>query len=130
MVCIYGITYHYYVCIIVARPTVTTPAAVSPAEGDNITITCVATGVPVPSITWSRADGSSLTDSRYVISNTSSAVVVTDMDSSDTYQVTRNLTITNIVTTDVGAVYACAVSNDVGTVQSDVTVISELNIHK
>ena len=130
MVRIYGITYHYYVCIIVARPTVTTPAAVSPAEGDNITITCTATGVPVPSITWSRADGSSFTDGRYVISNTSSVMVVTDMDSSDTYQVTRNLTITNIVTTDVGAVYVCAVSNDVGTVQSDVTIISELNIHK
>ena len=124
-----SITYHYYVCSIVAQPTATTPATVSPAEGDNITITCIATGVPVPSVTWSRADNSSLTDSRYVISDTSSTVVVTDMDSSDTYQVTRNLTILNFVKTDVEAMYACTVSNVVGTVQSNVTIISELSIH-
>ena len=117
-----------YICSVVAQPTAITPAAVSSAEGDNITITCTATGVPVPSVTWSRADNSSLTDSRYIISNTSSTIVITDMDFSDTYQVTRNLTIINFVATDVGAVYVCTVSNVVGTVQSDVTIISELII--
>ena len=65
---------------------------VSVSEGESITITCTATGVPVPSVNWSRADGSSLTDSRYVISDTSSSMIVNDV-----YQVTRNLTIMNIV---------------------------------
>ena len=94
---------------------------VSPREGDNLTITCTATGVPVPSVTWSRADGSSLTDSRYVISDISSTMVVNDV-----YQVTRNLTIMNIVRADMGAMYGCTVTNVVNTVQSNVTIISVL----
>ena len=105
----------------VAQPTATTPAMVSPTEGDNITVTCAATGVPVPSVTWSRADGSDLTDSRYIISDTSSTMVVNDV-----YQVTRNLTIRNIVRADMGAMYGCTVTNVVNTVQSDVTIISVL----
>ena len=101
----------------VAQPTVTTPAMVSPREEDDFIITCTATGVPVPSVTWSRADGSNLTDSRYVISDTSSTMIVNDV-----YQVTRNLTIMNIVRADMGAVYGCTVTNVVNTVQSNVTI--------
>ena len=88
------------------------------SEGDNLTITCTATGVPVPSVTWSRADGSSLTDSRYVISDISSSMVVNDV-----YQVTRNLTIMNIIREDAGAMYGCTVTNVVNTVQSNVIII-------
>ena len=87
-------------------------------EGDILTITCTATGVPVPSVTWSRADGSSLTDSRYVISDISSSMVVNDV-----YQVTRNLTIMNIIREDAGAVYGCTVTNVLNTVQSNVIII-------
>ena len=87
-------------------------------EGDNLTITCTATGVPVPSVTWSRADGSSLTDSRYVISDISSSMVVNDV-----YQVTRNLTIMNIIREDAGAMYGCTVTNVVNTVQSNAIII-------
>ena len=87
------------------------------SEGDNITITCAATGVPVPSVTWSRADGSSLTDSRYVISDISSSMVVNDV-----YQVTRNLTIMNVIREDAGAMYDCTVTNVVNTVQSNVII--------
>ena len=110
---------------IIAQPTATIPAMVSVSEGDNITITCTATGVPVPSVNWSRADGSSLTDSRYVISNTSSSMVVNDV-----YQVTRNLTIMNIVRRDIGVEYGCTVTSVVDTVQSNVstTVLCKLII--
>ena len=90
---------------------------VTSIEGDNITITCTATGVPVPLVTWSRADGSSLTDSRYVISGISSSMVVNDV-----YQVTRNLTIMNIIREDAGAMYGCTVTNVVNTVQSNVNI--------
>ena len=105
----------------IAQPTATTPTTVRPREEDDLTITCTATGVPVPSVTWSRSDGSDLTDSRYVISDTSSTMVVNDV-----YQVTRNLTIMNIVRADMGAMYRCTVTNVVNTVQSDVTIISVL----
>ena len=98
---------------------------VSASEGESITITCTATGVPVPSVTWSRADGSSLTDSRYVISDSSSSMIV-----SEVYRVTRNLTIMNIVREDIGVEYICTVTNVVDTVQSNVsiTVLCELII--
>ena len=102
---------------IIAQPTATIPAMVSVSEGDNITITCTATGVPVPSVNWSRADGSSLIDSRYVISDTSCSMVVNDV-----YQVTRNLTIMNIVRGDIGVEYGCTVTNVVDTVQSNVSI--------
>ena len=101
----------------VAEPNATTPAKISPREEDNITITCTATGVPVPSVTWSGAGGSDLTDSRYVISNISSTMVVNDV-----YQVTRNLTIRNIVRADMGAMYGCTVTNVVNTIQRNVTI--------
>ena len=102
----------------IAQPTTHTPAMVSVSEGDSVTITCTATGVPVPSVNWSRADGSSLTDSRYVISDTSSSMVVNDV-----YQVTRDLTIMNIVRADIGVEYSCTVTNVVDTVQSNVSII-------
>ena len=109
----------------IAQPTATIPAMVSVSEGESVTITCTATGVPVPSVNWSRADGSSLTNSRYVISNTSSSMVVNDV-----YQVTRNLTIMNIVRRDIGVEYGCTVTNVVDTVQSNVstTVLCKLII--
>ena len=90
----------------------------SVSEGENIIITCTATGVPVPSVNWSRANGSSLTDSRYVISDTSSSMVVNEV-----YQVTRNLTIMNIVREDIGMEYGCTVTNVVDTVQSNTRII-------
>ena len=97
--------------IIIAQPTATIPAMVSVSEGESITITCTATGVPVPSVTWSRADGSSLTDSRYVISDSSSSMIVNEV-----YQVTRNLTNVNIVREDIGVEYGYTVTNVVDTV--------------
>ena len=90
-------------------------------EEDNLVVTCTATGVPVPSVTWSRSDGSSLTDSRYVISDTSFTMVVNGV-----YQVTRNLTIMNIVRADMGAMYRCTVTNVVNTVQSNISIVSVL----
>ena len=98
-----------------AQPTVITPTIVYTSEGNNVTIVCTATGVPVPSVTWTRADGSSLNDSR-INSDTSSTMVV-----SGVWQVTRNLTITNIRRAESG-VYVCRVTNVVNTVQNNVTI--------
>ena len=94
------------------------PAMVSVSKGYNVTITCAATGVPAPLVNWSRADGSSLTDSRYIISDMSSSIIVNDV-----YQVTRDLTIMNIVREDIGMQYGCTVTNVVDTVQSNVSII-------
>ena len=108
----------YVICFFnnTAQPTVTTPTIVYTSEGNNITIVCTATGVPVPSITWTRADGSSLNDSR-IISDANSTMVVNGV-----WQVTRNLTITSIGRADSGVIYVCRVTNVVNTVQSNVTI--------
>ena len=102
----------------VAQPNATTLSMMNVNEGENITITCTATGVPVPSVNWSRADGSSLTDSRYENSDTSSSVIVNDV-----YQVTRNLTIMSSVREDTGMEYSCTATNVLGTAQSNVSII-------
>ena len=101
----------------IAQPTATTLSLVSVYEGESITITCTATGVPAPSVNWSRADNSSLTDSRYVISDTSFSVMVNDV-----YQVTRNLTIMSSVREDIGMEYSCIATNVLGTAQSNVSI--------
>ena len=111
------IYYYQYIFTLIAQPTAIIPAMVSVSEGESITITCTATGVPVPLVNWSRTNGSSLTDSRYVISDTSSSMIVNDV-----YQVTRNLTIMNIVREDIGVEYGCTVTNVVDTVQSNVSI--------
>ena len=110
---------------LIAQPIVTVPAMVSVRKGENVTITCTATGVPEPLIDWSRADGSDLIDSRYVIGDTNSPMIVNDV-----YQVTRNLTIMNIVRADIGVEFGCRVTNIVDTVQSNIsiTVLRELII--
>ena len=107
----------YIYFTLIAQPTATVPMMVSVREGENVTITCTATGVPEPLVDWSRADGSDLIDSRYVISDTSSPMIVNDV-----YQVTRNLTIMNIVRADIGVEYGCTVTNIVDTVQSNVSI--------
>ena len=102
-------------------PTVDIPNMVSATEGDNsTTITCIATGVPVPTIIWSRPDNSSLVESRYVISDSSPPVAVSN-GSNEVFQITSNLTIMNVLRGDTG-VYHCLVFNVVNSVQSDTTL--------
>ena len=116
----------YIYLMIIVIPTATTPAMVIAYEGENVTITCTAAGISLPSVNWTRANGCNLTDNRYVISNTSSSVIV-----NYTYQVTRNLTIMNIVREDAG-VYSCLVTNGMGTAQTksnvNITVLCKLII--
>ena len=109
--------YDYYVYDDIVQPIATAPAMVSVNEGENITINCTATGAPAPSVNWISADGSSLTDSRYIISDTSSSVMVNDV-----YQVTRNLIIMNSVREDTGMEYSCTATNVLGTAQSNVSI--------
>ena len=99
---------------------VNVPSMVSTTEGDtSITISCTATGVPVPTINWTIPD-SGLVESRHIIGDPSPPVVVTD-DSNEVFQVTGSLTIMNVVRGDAG-VYSCVVSNVLNNIQSDTTL--------
>ena len=109
------------VVICTVQPTVNTPDMAIATEGDtSTTITCTATGVPVPTVSWTGPDGSIMNDSKYTISDTSSPVMVTD-GSNEVFQVTSDLTIMSVVRGDTG-VYYCVVTNVVNSVQSDTTL--------
>ena len=87
-------------CLIVAdKPEITAhPRSVAKTEGNNVTLSCNATGNPVPTISWTR-DGSPLD------TNDNSRISF----SADKEQ----LTMTNVSRTDSGE-YRCVAENRVG----------------
>ena len=85
--------------------SVTVPLAdmmVVETEGDMVTFTCTATGVPTPSFTWYPPD-----DGRIIVNT---YPVVTDSDGF--ISVTSTLTISSLLRTDTGT-YTCTASNAV-----------------
>ena len=98
----------------------------SATEGDIITtISCIATGVPLPTVSWSGTGGCDImSDSKYTISDTSSLVMV---GNNEVFQVSSNLTIMRVVRGDTG-VHSCVVTNLLNTVQSNtiLTVMCKL----
>ena len=85
--------------MIIVAPLITTQPQGGPVtEGDNVTLSCNASGIPVPTITWTR-NGSVL--------NSSVARISLGAES-------RELTITNISRADSGD-YRCVADNSKGT---------------
>ena len=86
-------------------------------EGWNVTFSCCAFGVPVPTISWQR-DGvefSPSSDSRVVLHSE----VTTQVDyMGPVYRATRMLTFTNVTDSDTrninGSMYQCVAVNTVG----------------
>ena len=101
----------FFLFFFVVPPTASTPDMASATEGDtSTTISCIATGVPLPTVSWTGPGGSDIMNgSKYTISNTSSLVMV---GSNEVFQVTSNLTIMSVVRGDTG-VYSCVVMNSV-----------------
>ena len=88
-------------------------------ENTTVTFSCQATGIPSPSISWYR-NGSVLspaTDSRISIGISTQQLQITRV-----YQVTRNITITNITSNDSGF-YSCVGTNAYGNGSSAFTLI-------
>ena len=96
-----------FICHFLLDPvSVTVPLAdmmVVETEGDMVTFTCTATGVPAPSFTWSPPD-----DEDRISVNTDPAVT----DSDGFISVMSTLTISNLLRTDTGT-YTCTASNTV-----------------
>ena len=93
--------------LIIVAPLITTQPRGGPVtEGDNVTLSCNASGNPVPTITWTR-NGSVLISSVPRISFRAES---------------RELTITTIDTADSGE-YQCVANNSVGNDTSDAATI-------
>ena len=96
-----------FLIIHVVAPQITTqPHGELVTEGDNVTLSCNVSGVPAPSITWTK-DGSVLTSSFPRISF--------GAESSE-------LTITSVKRTDSGE-YRCVANNSVANATSDAATL-------
>ena len=79
-------------------------------EGSNITITCEATGIPLPTIVWTFSGRVLMSDS-----------VNTTTGNGDVLRVTQTLTIMNVLREHTG-VYTCSANNSVDRVYSDISI--------
>ena len=75
-------------------------------EGNNITITCEATGIPLPTIVWTFNGGVLMSGGNVNIS-------IATIENEDVSTVTETLTIMNVSRNFTG-VYECSASNSVG----------------
>ena len=91
--------------IITDQPEITAhPGSVEKTEGDNLTLSCNATGNPVPTISWTR-DGSPVDSSKISFSANKT-----------------QLTITHVNRTDSGE-YRCVASNSLGNATSNAATL-------
>ena len=98
--------------ITVAAVIITGPQTQNVTAGLSFTLTCNATGYPIPSIEWT------LNGTSYTIRNSSvTTITVTEGLRSNT----SDITVTNAMTDDTG-VYECIATNRVGTDMQNATV--------
>ena len=79
-------------------------------ERNNITMTCEATGIPLPTIVWTFSGRVLMSDS-----------VNTTTGNGDVLRVTETLTIMNVSREHTG-VYTCSANNSVGSDSSNITI--------
>ena len=78
-------------------------------EGNNGSITCTATGYPVPTVVWQNSDGSSLTNNRLV---SGSPVNILSIGIGNVTSVSVELMVIGAMRVDTG-MYRCSANNSV-----------------
>ena len=81
-------------------------------ETETVTFSCSASGVPAPTITWSR-NGEELNGSRVTVDDPSSMSFTRIDDAEDILLVTRTLQLANTEDVDSGT-YMCSATNSAG----------------
>ena len=90
------------------QPKITAqPQNKTPTEGENVTLSCNATGNPTPSISWTK-DGSALNSPRISLSSDSKELTITNVNRSDNgqYRCVANNSIAASVTSDAATLCA------------------------
>ena len=87
-------------------------------EGSNGSITCTATGYPVPTVVWQNSDGSSLSDNRLV----SGSPVISSSGIDNVSSVSVELMVIAAVRVDSG-MYRCSASNNINNTTKNVNII-------
>ena len=87
-------------------------------EGSNGgSITCTATGYPVPTVVWQNSDGSSLSNNRLV----SGSPVISSTGVGNVSSVSVELMVIGAMRVDTG-MYTCSASNSVGSVARSIDI--------
>ena len=89
-------------------------------EGNNGSITCTATGYPVPTVVWQNSDGSSLSNNRLVSSNP----MISSTDVGNVTSVSIELIVIRAMREDTG-MYRCSANNSVDHVAKNIVVVTQ-----
>ena len=89
-------------------------------EGNNGSITCTATGYPVPTVVWQNSDGSSLSNNRLV----SGSPVITSTGVGNVTSISVKLMVIGAMRTDTG-MYRCSASNSVNDTTRNINITVE-----
>ena len=88
-------------------------------EGSNGSITCTATGYPVPTVVWQNSDGSSLSNNR--LSLVSGSPVISSTGVSNVSSVSVELMVIGAMRVDTG-MYRCSANNSVSSATSNIFI--------
>ena len=86
-------------------------------EGSNGSITCTATGYPVPTVVWQNSDGSSLSNNRLV----SGSPVISSTDIGNVSSVSVELMMIGAMRVDTG-MYRCSANNSLSNTTRNITI--------
>ena len=86
-------------------------------EGSDGSITCTATGYPVPTVVWQNSDGSSLSNNRLV----SGDPVISSTGVGNVSSVSVELMVIGAMRVDTG-MYRCSANNTINSTTSNITV--------
>ena len=101
-------------------PTITTPMEgqqFNITEGSDGSITCTATGYPVPTVVWQNSDGSSLSNNKLV----SGSPVISSAGVGNVTSVSVELMVIGAVKVDTG-MYRCSANNSLTSTTRNISI--------
>ena len=87
-------------------------------EGSNGSITCTATGYPVPTVVWQNSDGSSLSNNRLL---SGSPVNISSTGVGNVTSVSVELMVIGVMRDDNG-LYRCSANNSINNATSNIKI--------
>ena len=108
-------------CCHIVAPNITAPMDGQQfivTEGSNGSITCTATGYPVPTVVWQNSDGSSLSNNRLV---SGSPVIISSTGIGNVTSVSVELMVIGAMRVDTG-MYRCSANNSVNSTTRNIII--------